>query len=319
MKKEIRRFATLMIAGVFCAGILAGCGKEEEVFESESFAEYETFYDDETFAETGFEDGEFFEDETFFEESFGSEEFAEESFPDGGGENTGFAAGKWYTEGYDETDNWAMSYCLELKEDGTATCVGYRNKDAGTYVETGADSVLITFDKCEVDETGVGFKPVDGFTYTVEMTVNGDDATIKIDAPDVISNLEDGKVSRKAGEGAGSAAAAEGDEGEGVQIADGEYVTDSEYTGELSADGKTMTITTALYEFVNSPSPSYEKRTYVLNVSDSCKCTQITEDEKVTSFFESMDLINDFLEGKSGLPITLTIKDNELVGIMFSS
>ncbi len=111
----------------------------------------------------------------------------------------------------------------------------------------------------------------------------------------------------------------EGDAGEGTAIADGEYVTDDEYTGELSADGKTMTITTALSEFVNSPSPTYPKQTYVINVADSCKCVQIQDETKETSFFDSMDLIKDFLSGKSGLPITLVFKNNELVEIQFSS
>ena len=112
---------------------------------------------------------------------------------------------------------------------------------------------------------------------------------------------------------------AEGDEGEGVDIADGEYVTDEEYEGELSADGKTMTITTALSEFVNSPTPAYPKRTYVINVSDSCKCIEVQEETKTNSFFDKMDLIKDFLKGQSGLPITLKFKNNELVEIMFSS
>ncbi len=111
----------------------------------------------------------------------------------------------------------------------------------------------------------------------------------------------------------------EGDEGEGTEIADGEYVTDDEYEGELSEDGKVMTITTSLSEFVNSPSPSYPEQTYVINVADSCKCIQIGEESKETSFFESMDLIKDFLEGKSGLPITLVFKNNELIEIQFSS
>ncbi len=111
----------------------------------------------------------------------------------------------------------------------------------------------------------------------------------------------------------------EGDEGEGVAIADGEYVTDAEYEGELSADGKTMTITTALSEFVNSPTPSYPKQTYVINVSDSCKCVEVNDESKESSFFDKMDLINDFLKGKSGLPITLKFKNNELVEILFSS
>lgn len=112
---------------------------------------------------------------------------------------------------------------------------------------------------------------------------------------------------------------AEGDEGEGVAIADGEYVTDEEYEGELSADGKTMTITTALSEFVNSPEPSYPKQTYVITVADSCKCVEVQEETKESSFFDKMDLIKDFLKGQSGLPITLKFKNNELIEILFSS
>ncbi len=111
----------------------------------------------------------------------------------------------------------------------------------------------------------------------------------------------------------------EGDAGEGTDIADGEYVTDAEYEGELSADGKTMTITTALSEFVNSSTPTYPKQTYVINVSDSCKCIEFQEDTKESSFFDKMDLVKEFLEGKSGLPITLVFKNNELVEIQFSS
>ncbi len=80
-----------------------------------------------------------------------------------------------------------------------------------------------------------------------------------------------------------------------------------------------MTITTALYEFVNSPSPSYPLQTYVIDVADSCKCVQISEELVETSFFDSMNLIKDFLAGKSGLPITLVFKNNELVEIQFSS
>ncbi len=111
----------------------------------------------------------------------------------------------------------------------------------------------------------------------------------------------------------------EGDAGEGVAIADGEYVTDDEYTGDLSSDGKTMTITTALYEFVNSPSPSYPKQTYVINVADSCKCVEVQEQTTESSFFDKLDLIGDFLNGTTGLPITLVFKNNELVEIQFSS
>ena len=51
----------------------------------------------------------------------------------------------------------------------------------------------------------------------------------------------------------------EGDAGEGTEIADGEYVTDDEYEGELSEDGKVMTVTTALWAIrqVNVPVDYY--------------------------------------------------------------
>lgn len=107
------------------------------------------------------------------------------------------ASGLWYTEDYDEYNNWATSYRLDLGRDGIASCFGYRNKDIGTYKITGENTVLITFDHCEIDAPGEGWIPVDGFVYTIEMTIDGDDAAIKIDAPDVITNLTDGVVHRK--------------------------------------------------------------------------------------------------------------------------
>ncbi len=111
----------------------------------------------------------------------------------------------------------------------------------------------------------------------------------------------------------------EGDEGEGVQIEDGEYVTDEEYKGELSADGKTMTITTALSEYVNSKSPKYPKQTYVFTIADSCKVIEFQEDVTESKFADKIDLVKDFLEGVSGLPITFKFKNNEIIEIQFSS
>ena len=107
------------------------------------------------------------------------------------------ASGRWYTDGYDEFNNWAGSYKIELSRDGKATCFGWRNNDSGTYEITGPNSVKITFDHCEVDSPGEGWVPVEGFIYTIDMIIDGDVAQIKIDAPDVISNLEDGIVHRK--------------------------------------------------------------------------------------------------------------------------
>lgn len=177
MKKEVKRLSVMMLSVVFCLGIMAGCSKKQEAQEPDLVED------------------DYYEDDYYEEEPYDEEEYAEEQ--DTSSESAEFAVGKWYTDDYDVDDNWAGSYVIELKEDGTATCEGYRNKDAGTYETTGSDKVLITFDKCELDEAGEGWKPVTGFTYTIEMVVDGDDAKIKIDAPDVISNLEDGIVHRK--------------------------------------------------------------------------------------------------------------------------
>ncbi len=113
----------------------------------------------------------------------------------------------------------------------------------------------------------------------------------------------------------------EGDEGEGADIADGEYLTDETYTGELSKDGKTMTITTALNHEDKDWNrvQDYERRTYVFTVSDKCKCIVAGETREEDSFFDRLDFIEEFLEGNSGLPITLTIKNNELTEILFTS
>lgn len=107
------------------------------------------------------------------------------------------AVGTWLTEDYDEVNNWAGSYKIELTDDGKATCTGWRNRDTGHYAIKDDNHVLIKFNYCETDSPEGGWMPVRDFTYTIDMTINGDDAQIKIDAPDVISNLSDGKVHRK--------------------------------------------------------------------------------------------------------------------------
>ena len=225
MKKKIKRSWVIMLTGVFCMSIFAGCSKDKKDYEpvgDEPELYEDEYYEDEYYEDGYYEDEGYIEDETVEETQKTSSQGAE------------FAVGKWYTEGYDEEENWAASYVIELKEDGTATCVGYRNKDAGTYEATGMDSVLITFDNCEVDEVGEGFKPVDGFKYTIDMKIKGDNATIRIDAPDVISNLEDGTVHRNAGKSEDGASPV------GKWYTEG-YDTDENWAGsyviELKEDG----------------------------------------------------------------------------------
>ncbi len=106
--------------------------------------------------------------------------------------------GRWYTEDYDTTNNWAGSYYLEFNVDGTASCVGWRNKDTGTYEITAPGKLKITFDHCEYDNPEVGgWDFVKGFVYTIDMEYYGNESTIKINAPDVISNLTNGPMQRK--------------------------------------------------------------------------------------------------------------------------
>lgn len=105
--------------------------------------------------------------------------------------------GQWFTEGYDEIDNWAGSYYFILNNDGTALCKGWRNNDTGTYEIKESGKVIINFDHCEYDDPAAGgWVPLEGFVYSVEMQYSGKEATIKIDAPDVVSNLMDGRMHR---------------------------------------------------------------------------------------------------------------------------
>lgn len=185
------RLAAIVFATVFCMGIFTGCSKKEEPVEPDPYED--EYYEDE-----------YYEDEYYEDEDYVEEEPYEEESEDTSSESTDLVTGKWYTDGYDETDNWAGSYCLELKEDGTATCEGYRNRDSGKYEVKGDGKVFITFDLCETDEPDAGWVAVEGYSYTIDMKIDGDEATIKIDAPDVISNLEDGTLYREKGAGTGS-------------------------------------------------------------------------------------------------------------------
>ena len=107
------------------------------------------------------------------------------------------AVGVWYTDGYDETENWSGSYKITLNEDGSAICEGWRNSDRGSYKKVSDSEVLITFNECKVDYPGEGWVLEDGFVYTISLRMNNDTGNITIDAPDVISNIEDGTVYKR--------------------------------------------------------------------------------------------------------------------------
>lgn len=297
MRKMFRGIIAGMLAVLLCAGILTGCGKKAEPVASTAEktepknavpekTEPEDFLPEDT--EEYYDDEEFeeYEDYEDFENYEDLEEEPEEITEEHSRPDANAAGSK----------NLSNEEIVELakKHSGAPVAVLDQVMDNGNlYIHLYEDMEdhTATIDWYEIDP-----KTLKGTNFMGE----------EVDLSD----------------GASSAAApsdSEGDAGEGVAIADGEYVTDEEYEGELSADGKTLTITTALSEFVNSPSPSYPKQTYVITVADSCKCVEVQEETKVSSFFDKMDLINDFLEGKNGLPITLKFKNNELIEILFTS
>ena len=327
-----KRMMFLIVAALGIC-MLAGCNKKAQVEEEPAAEETEEYYE-EDFEEGDYEEGDF--EEEYYEEepvedydeqeaapaeepaAAPAEEPAEEEAADSsqGAQGSADAVGTWLTDGYDEEANWAMSYKIELTADGKASCSGYRNKDTGTYESTGDNKVLITFDHCETDEAGEGYKVVDGFKYTVEMTTNGDDADIKINAPDVISNLEDGKVHRNNG----STASRSGGGG-AAEVADGDYLTDETYKGEISADGSTIRINTALYHEDENWNKvlDYDKQEYEFATSDDCKCVVFTETKEENPVSERIDFINEFLQGNSGLPISFKISGGKVTEIGFSS
>ena len=282
-----------------------------------SFGENFADEDYEEYSEEEYYDDELYEDE-LYEEMTSSEEITPE--PENNSDSSTSVTGTWYTDGYDEENNYAMSYKIELTSDGKASCTGYRNKDTGTYSVNG-NIVTITFDHCETDTPGEGFSIVNGFTYTINMTVNGDDAEIVINAPDTISNLENGTIHRKSDIIGKNSETKEGDEGEGSIIKDGEYITDAVYKGDISSDGATISIETALSHYDDNWNTiqDYEKRVYVLSTSKDCKCVIYQEEKEEYPVSEQVQFINEFLEGNSELPITLKIKNGEITEIGFSS
>ena len=98
MKRFEGRLAVVLFATVLCMGAFSGCKKDEPA--EPDLYEGEEYYEED-------DQDEYYEEEPYEEET-----------EDSSSENDEVAIGKWYTEDYDETDNWANSYCLELKEDG---------------------------------------------------------------------------------------------------------------------------------------------------------------------------------------------------------
>ncbi len=331
MKKSL--FAILILAGM---AVFAGCGQGAKTESGSNDQTYEEKYPEE-YVDEEYPDDEYMDEEYYWEEDeyspydeepgydYGSQESGDtqakssdtQAGSEGDAKDGSDAVGIWYTDGYDKDNNWASSYKIELTADGKASCTGWRNQDTGTYTKTGDNKVLITFDYCELDSPEKGLAPVDGFIYTIEMEISGDDARIKIDAPDVISNLDDGTVHRESSGGTSGST----DKGKVPDVADGEYITDEKYSGRITDDGATLTIETALYHYDKDWNTvlDYEKDTYVFPTSGNCKCVVYTETTEESPVAKQVDFINEFLKGNSGLPITFKIKNNQLVEIGFSS
>lgn len=308
---------------IACVGVMTGCAKgvkENNVPapDDEMFADYDDFDDELDDFDDYYE-----EDDYYIEEEEPVDEETDEK--DKKDQDRSVAAGTWYTQDYDEESNWAGSYKIELKPDGKASCTGWRNKDTGTYEITGDNEALITFDHCEKDDPDAGFRLVEGFKYTIKMTINGDSAQIRIDAPDIISNLEDGTVNRKGGsEKSEEAGKSEEYDGERTEVDDGTYLTGEKYKGKLTLDNDdyaTLTIKTALYHEDENWNTvlDYEEQEFVFPTSINCDCIIYQEDKEVYKIKDKVDFINEFLEGKSGLPITLKIVNDKLQEISFSS
>lgn len=296
MSKMIRRMITTMVALTLFASVLTGCGKAKEPVA----AEPETAAD--VSADEGYEDDAVDYEDTDIEDDADIE------------------------DDVDIEDDYDTDIEDDVVDEDDATVYDDASEDQDPEAQLSNDQIVELAKKHSGAPVAELDQVMDNGNLYIHLYEDMDDHTATIDWYEIDpktlkgTNFEGEAVDLSSAEASSAGSYdSEGDEGEGVAIADGEYVTDEEYKGELSADGKTMTITTALSEFVNSPKPSYPKQTYVITVADDCKCIEVQEEEKVSSFFDKMDLINDFLKGKSGLPITLKFKNNELIEIMFSS
>jgi len=103
---------------------------------------------------------------------------------------------------------------------------------------------------------------------------------------------------------------------EKIIVADGYYETDTDFIGNLSEDGRELTITTALGHFEsdqNSRVIDYERNTFLLPVSESCRCTIDVEE---TTLAEVLDYVIDGInthDPKSGVSFDLKVQNGEIV------
>ena len=224
--------------------------------------------------------------------------------------------GTWYTDGYDIDNNWENSYTIELYANGSASCIGWLNDDIGTYTVEPPNKAIILFDKCRTySEGGEGLVPAqDGYSYTVEMIYKGDKAEIKKTAPDNNSHLKDGGIYRVARE-------SEPNTVSGTSVADGVYVTDTQYVGDITSDGSSVAVNTALnhYDENGNLVEDYAKDVYTFFTSKKCKCVIMQEEVEEYPIAGQTEFIENFLNGNTGLPVTLIIEGGRLTELQFSA
>ena len=116
----------------------------------------------------------------------------------------------------------------------------------------------------------------------------------------------------------GTAAEEEANENseEKIIVADGYYETDADFIGNLSDDGKELTITTSLGHFdpdQNRNVLDYDRNTYVFPVSEDCECSFGVDDiplaevlDEVVNGINTHYPIND-------MPLDLKVENGEIV------
>lgn len=84
--------------------------------------------------------------------------------------------GTWYSENYDEKDNWACSYKAKFVSKGNkVTVIGYRNKDIGTYkISKNKKKVVATFNKCYYGGAGEDYQKIKDYKYKVTYRLRSD-------------------------------------------------------------------------------------------------------------------------------------------------
>ena len=82
--------------------------------------------------------------------------------------------GDWYSDMFDEENNWSQSYKTTFHEDGTVEHAGWRNRDKGTYEISGDKTHIIAyFNENYLDMPGQGYMMQNGYEYTATYWIDG--------------------------------------------------------------------------------------------------------------------------------------------------